>query len=161
MTKEFNLDELKQKYRKLQGEHNLPSFEELNREFYVEKIAESETDFLFREIRKFIADKFYNYMRFIETILNPVNAPIFIFSLIKSMTPEDKRKLGEVYDKLSEVYFKVIKLDVDSSKEKEAEFVNSAYSSWLEIKKELAGMLEKFKSINGKGEEGFNSKYFG
>lgn len=161
MTEKFNLEELKQRYQKLQEEHNLPSFEELNREFYVEKIAESETDFLFRELRKFIADKFYNYMRFIETILNPANAPIFIFSLIKSMTLEDKKKLGEVYDKLSEVYFRVIKLDVNSSEIKDAEFVNHAYNSWLGIKKELADVLEKFKSINGKGEEIFNSKYFG
>ena len=161
MAKEFNLDELKQRYKKLQEKHNLPEFEKLNREFYIEKIAESETDFLFRELRKFIADKFYNYMRFIETILNPTNAPIFIFSVIKSVTSEQKKRLGEIYDKLSEVYLEVIRLDVDSSEKKDADFVKNAYNSWLGIKTELMPILEKLKNTNSKGEENSNNKYFG
>ena len=158
---EFNLNELKQRYKQLQEKYNLPGFEEMNKEFYAEKIAESETDFLFRELRKFIADKYYNYMRFIETIINPSNAPIFIFSLIKSITPEQKKKFGQIYDKLSETYLEVIKLDVDSSEEKDAEFIRRSYNSWLIIKKELSEAIGQLKNSDSKSEENSNNKYFG
>lgn len=159
--KERTLADLKKDYSEIQRKYNLPSFEELNREFYIEKIAEAETDFLLREIRKFIADKFYNYMRLIETVLNPVNAPIFMFSLIKSITPEDKKKLGTIYDDMSEIYFEVIKLDAESSEKKDAEFTRKSYDSWLKIRKELSDSLEKIKAVKDKNEENSGSKYFG
>ena len=54
-----NLGKLKMDYIKIQSKYNLPSFEKLNEDFQVEKALESETDILIREIRKFMADKFY------------------------------------------------------------------------------------------------------
>ena len=40
-------------------------------------------------------------MRLIESILNPVSVPIFVFSIIKTLQTEDKNKLTEIYKKLS------------------------------------------------------------
>jgi len=158
--KEFDLSELKQRYKKLQEKYKLPDFEEMNQEFYIEKIAELETDFLTREIRRFIADKIYNYLRFIETILNPANAPMFIFSVIKSMTLEDKKKFNDIYEKLAEIDIELIKLDIESSEKKDAEFINNVYISWKEIKKELIDVVGRLKK--GKSEEkDRGSGYFG
>lgn len=158
--KEFDLKELKERYKTLQDKYNLPTFEELNQEFYIEKIAELETEFLTREIRRFIADKFYNYIRFVETILNPANAPMFIFSVIKSMTPEDKKKFNDIYEKLAEVDIELIKLDIESSEKKDAEFINHVSVSWKEIKKELIDVIGRLKK--GKNEEkDRGSGYFG
>ena len=160
MAKEHGLEELKQEYKKLQEKHGLPDFGDLNREFYIEKIAESETDFLFREIRKFIADKIYNYMRLIETIINPSNSPAFIFSFIKTLTAEDRKKLNEIYERLSETYFEIIKMDIETSEKKDADFIKTSYSFWMKIKKELMPILEKMK-LKGNNEENSSSKYFG
>ena len=92
MAKESDLENLKKDYEKIQRKHGLPSFQELNEDFQIEKVAEVETDFLVREIRKFMADKFSNYLRFIEAVLQPVNTPMFIFSIIKSIGAEEDRK---------------------------------------------------------------------
>ena len=70
---ESKLQELKDQYSELQKKHNLPSFDEMNKDFYIEKLAELESDLLMREIRKFISDRLYNYLRFIENLLNPQN----------------------------------------------------------------------------------------
>ena len=79
MTKEIELylPEFKKKYAKLEKKHNLPSFNQMNRDFQIEKLAEVETDYLIREIRKFSGEKFFNYFRFIESLLNPSNASMF------------------------------------------------------------------------------------
>lgn len=155
------LEKVREDYQKLQDKYNLPSFESLNHEFYIEKVAETETEILTREIRRFIADKIYNYLRFIETVLNPVNAPMFIFSVIKSMSQEDKKKLSDVYNKLSEINLDLIKLDIDSNEKKDAEFIIKVYNSWQSIKKELLFVIEKFKNNNEIKEEKSSSKYFG
>ena len=101
--KESELEKLKQDYKKIQKIHNLPDFEKLNSEFAIEKIADIETDFLIREIAKIMAEKFSNYLRFVELILNPANSPMFIFSLIKTMGEDEKKKFSEIYKELAKI----------------------------------------------------------
>lgn len=161
MAKEYDLNEVKAQYKKLQEKYPLPNFELLNQEFSIEKIAESQTEVLTREIRRYIADKIFNYLRFIETLLNPANAPMFIFSVIKSMNQDDKKKLNEIYIKLSEIDLELIKLDIESSESKDAEFIGQVYGTWQNIKKELIPILGKLKNIKENDEEKSNNKYFG
>ena len=136
------LEELKKDYKKIQKIYELPDFDSLNRDFQIEKVAESETDYLIREIRKYIADKLSNYLRFIETILNPVNAPIFVFSVIKSLGINEKNKLSETYKELAKFEVTLIKLDMNFSEEKEAEFIRNSYETWQKIKKDVLDVVE-------------------
>ena len=115
MEKECNLETLKKDYKELQAKHNLPSFEELNEDFNIEKAAEIEIELLIREIRRFVADKLLNYQRFVESVLNPVNVQMFIFSVIKSIGNEEKEKLTEIYKILSKNELKLIELDLQFS----------------------------------------------
>lgn len=158
MVEKSDLENLKKDYEKVQRKHDLPSFEELNKDFQVEKIAEVETDFLIREIRKFMSDKFSNYLRFIEAVLQPVNTPMFIFSIIKSIGVEEKKKLTDIYKKLVKIEVRVIELDIKFFEEKEAEFIKEFYEVWQEIKKDMLEIVESIKKnwdnkseVNGKG----------
>ncbi|MFH1592155.1 MAG: hypothetical protein ABIB47_02185 [Candidatus Woesearchaeota archaeon] len=155
---ESKLKDLKKEYKKLQDKYNLPSFEQLNQDFHIEKVAEVETEILIREIRKFIADKLANYLRFIETLLNPMNAPMFVFSVMKSISVDDKGKLTKSYKRLAKNEVKLIKIDLEFSEEKEAEFVKESYRIWQEIKKDLSEIVEAIEQnwdnkfeVNGKG----------
>ena len=91
--KKSSLQDVKKEYEKFKEKYNLPEFKKLNEDFYIERASDVETDFLLREIRKFISDRYSNYMRFVEAILNPVNSPMFIFSVIKLLGKEDKKVL--------------------------------------------------------------------
>lgn len=157
----FDLGKLKEYYNKLQGKYALPGFDELNKEFNIEKIAENETDFLLREIRKFIAEKSSNCLRFIEAVLNPVNAPMFIFSVVKSLGTEDREKLAEIYKKLSKNEIELLALDVEFSEEKDAAFIKEFYRLWQEIKKELLGIVDAIKKNWDNKSEMKGKDYFG
>ncbi len=158
---EFNLDEVKKRYRELEKKYNLPPFEELNKNFYIEKIADSETDFMTREIRRFISDKIYNYLRFVETLINPANAPMFIFSAIKLLTPDDKKKLNEIYRKLSEIDLDLIRLDISSTEEEDVNFIMGALASWNQIKNDLSEIVKRINAVAENKEEKTSSGYFG
>lgn len=158
MTKESNLEELKKDYREIQKKYDLPDFEKFNEDFQIEKISETETDFLAREIRKFIMDKFSNYLRFIETILHPVNASMFIFSVIKSIGNEEKKKLTDIYKKLIKNEVEFIELDLKFSEEMEIEFIKKSYAEWQEVKEDFLEIIKVIKKnwdnkfdINNKG----------
>ena len=160
MTEEFNLKKLEQDYLKIQKAYDLPSFDKMNEDFQIEKI-ESETVFLIREIRKFIADKFSNYFRFIETILNPVNVPMFIFSIIKSISTKEKEKLTEIYKKLAKVEVELIELDLKFSEKKEAEFVKHSYQIWQGIKEDFLTVIGVMKRNWDNKIEKDKEKYLG
>jgi hypothetical protein len=161
MAREYDLNEVKMQYKKLQEKYQLPNFELMNQEFSIEKIADTETEILTREIRRYIADKIFNYLRFIETLLNPANAPMFIFSVIKSMSQDDKKKLTDIYVKLSEIDLELIKLDIECSESKDAEFIGKVYDSWQNIKKELIPILSKLKNVKDNDEDKSANRYFG
>ena len=162
MTEEKSeLEELKENYEKIKETYNLPDFDELNKDFYIEKISEIETDFLTREIRRLVSERILNYLKFIETLLNPVNVPMFVFSFIKSINSEDKKKLSEIYSKLSSLDIRAIKLDIDSSQEYDANFIKETYEIWQFVKKELYEIIDKTEK-NKEGNSVQNNKgYFG
>jgi hypothetical protein len=160
-SKESKLKELKENYKKIQKVHNLPDFEDLNAEFSIEKVAEVETDFLVREIGRIMAEKFSNYLRFVELVLNPVNSPMFIFSIIKTIGENEKKKLSEIYKGLAKIELNLIELDVNFSEKKEADFINSSYKTWLNMKKDFMEVIDKIKSNWDNKYETNNKAYFG
>ncbi len=158
---ESDLKKLKENYKKIQEKYNLPDFEILNAEFGIEKIAEIETDFLIREVGKVMAEKFLNYLHFVEFILNPVNSPLFIFSVIKTLGEEEKKKFNEIYKELAKIEVRLIELDVDFSEEKEAIFIKESHEVWKKIKKDFVEIVGKIKKNWDNKSENNNKGYFG
>ena len=158
---ELCLEKLKKDYSIIQKKYSLPSFEELNMDFGIEKAADSETDYLIREVRKFMSDKLSNYLRFIERLLQPSNVPIFVFSIIKTLGVEEKNKLSEIYKKLAKVEVSLICLDLEFDEKKEAEFVINTFGFWQEIKKDLIEIIECIKCRWDSKSESNNKGYFG
>jgi len=161
MEKKFDLSQLKESYKSFKEKYSLPSFEKLNEDFLIEKVSESETDFILKEIRICITEKFLNYLRFIESIINPTNAPMFVFAITKTIGVKEKEKLVELYKKIAKVEIDMIELDLEYSEKKEAESIIRYYNIWQDIKKELTNIV---KSINGNWDakiEGNNKSYFG
>ncbi|MCF7910064.1 hypothetical protein K9L16_00120 [Candidatus Pacearchaeota archaeon] len=159
-NKEKNeIDDLKKKYSEFKEKYSLPSFEELNKDFAIEKISQNQTEFLLREIRRFMADKFVNYLRFIEVILQPANAPIYIYSIVKILTENQKNSFSEVYKKLSKIQLELFKLDIEFSEQSEVDFIKNSFEEWQEIKKDLLEVIN-FIEDNWEGKSAINSKNY-
>lgn len=160
MTKESDIEKLKLTYFKIMEKYHLPPFKELNEDFVIEKISEHETEILIREIRRFVGDKMVNYMRFIENLLNPVNVPMFMYSIIKQLSQENKKKLSNIYKILVGIEIKFIELDLEFSEEKEAEFIKDSFKIWQGIKKELLEILQQIDVDKDTKLETKNKGYF-
>ncbi len=145
MTEEWNLTILKDKYRNFQKQYNLLPFEKLNEDFQIEKVSEIETDFVLKEIRENITNKFLNYLRFIESILNPTNSPMFVFAITKTLGTKEREKLTELYKKIAKLEVDLIELDLEYSEKKEAEAIKKYSEMWQEMKKELMGIISIIK----------------
>ncbi len=157
----MGIKKLKEEYEKLQKKYSLPDFKKMNEDFHIEKIAETETELLLPEIRKWIWEKFANYMRLFEGILNPVNASMFIFSIIKSLNSEEKKNISEAYKKLMKEEIKIIRLDLEFNETNESEFIKESFRVWQEIKKDLSGIFLQIEKGEGTKAEENSKGYFG
>lgn len=155
-----NLSKLKKDYNKLTKDSTLPSFEKFNADFQIEKLSPDETMALEREMRREISEKFSNYLKVIETLLQPTNATMFIFSIIKKISKEDQLNLQDIYQELSIKELETVELDLEYDKEKEMKFLENAYKLWQEQKPKLMKIFSKLKNLKENKEKTSSANYF-
>lgn len=131
------LGKMKADYSKLRTKYSLPDFNKLNRDFEIEKASERESDCLLREMRKIMAEKEIAILRFLEMLLNPSNAPFFIFSIIKNLSASDKKVIERIYENICEFEILALSLDLLYDEKKEAEFIKRASKKWDEMTDDL------------------------
>ena len=94
-------------------------------------------------------------------MLNPSNAPIFVFQIVKNLDSDDKKNLEECYKKIVELEIKMIALDMNYLEKGESDFIKESYKEWQEVKK-LMNLVHS--SIVKNWNNGFKKKekgYFG
>ena len=155
----MELEELKNAYAEHERKYKLPSFNELNKNFEIEKI-ERQSDILPRIIRVVMMEKVIATQRFIESLLNPGNAPRILYRYLKSIGSEDTKKIEEIYDKFGVLTLKALSLDVEYKEDKEAEMIKEIQSVWEGCKKNLHEIIKDVQ--NPKEQQAKKEKsYFG
>lgn len=136
-----DLEILKEKYAVLEKKYNLPSFKAINEDFDIEKLQEKDTDMLAREIRRTMLEKNLAYLRFIEMILNPSQAPMFLLVFVKNIESVDRKALNDLYLELGRYETASLSLDNIYGEDKEADFVKMFFKKWQEVKDKFAKIM--------------------
>ena len=139
------LAKLKSDYEKLRKQYKLPTFNELNVEFEIEKLQDRETDFLLRQTRRALVEKVAVVIRFLEIIVNPAEgqAPLYIFSVLKNVSPEMRKVIEKVYKELTIIELGSLSLDIEYDEKNEVKFINEISGKWPRIKKDLKDITNK------------------
>ncbi len=140
----MSLVELIEKYGVLEKKYGLPSFSELNENFEVEKIKKSQ-ETLLRTIRKTLMEKVVNSLAFIESLLNPINAPRMYLPYLKSVTMEDKKELDTIYSVLSDIIIASLRLEIDYSEKEEAKMIKRITKDWESIKPSFRKVIDSMQ----------------
>jgi len=141
----MDLVDLKKEYRVFSKKYELPSFEDLNDNFEVDKI-DKESDTLLRVFRKVMMEKIISSLGFVEMFFNPMNAPRMYLNYIKSMSAEDKKSIEKIHSVFSEVSLAALGREVDYSEEKEAELIKKIFESWNSVKSDFRKILKNMKN---------------
>ena len=154
----MDLEDVKKEYGKVSGEHNLPSFQEINEDFEIDKI-DKESDCFVRAVRKCMMEKIVNAIGFLEMMLTPMNAPRMYIPFINNMSMNDKKEIDELYNSLSELSLFSLKLETVYSEKDEAEVVKKVFDVWQKGKIELAKLVDKIQKPSSSAKKERN--YFG
>ena len=155
----MEVEEFKKKYLQIGKRHKLPSFDELNLDFEIDKL-DKDSDNLLRAIRKIMMEKIVNSMGFLEMLVNPVNAPRMYIPYVRTMSVEDKKIIDEIYSSLAELSVLSLELEIYSGEGEEAVLINSVFEKWKEIKPKFRQILKSMKAPRNFSEKKERS-YFG
>lgn len=155
------LENLRNNYEPLKKKYSLPEFTELAEEFDIERAAEKQSSFTLREIRRTINDKISAYLHLFETFTNPSNAPMFIFSMLKNISEDEKQKVKDIYKQLAKIEMTIFKLDTIYSEKSEADFIKTATKEWKIMKKDILVLVEKFDKNFNVNSSTVSRGYFG
>jgi len=156
--KEFDFEKA---YDELKQKHNFPEFKELAQDFDIEKIQDKESIFLIREIRRSINEKISAYIHLLENLINPNAPPMFVFSILRNISPKDKETIKEVYKTLSKTQLETMKLDTIYNEEQEVKFINDIFKTWQELKPTIHKLIETFETNFETDDTSKERSYFG
>ena len=159
IKQESSLEEYKKKYEKFQKQFDLPSFQFLNENFEIEQLAGDETELFLKKIRKQILEKISSGLRALEMFLNPQNAPVFIFTVIKSFSKTDKEIIDRLYNQFAEFEILAFGLENTYEEQKEADFIKKASEGWTEISKDFNRLYDTMR-LNYKKESKKDDKSY-
>lgn len=126
--------------------YELPDFNLLAEDFDIEKAYEKDSSFLLREIRKAIIEKLSAYLQLFETFMNPSSPPMFVFSMIRNISEDERELIKKLYKKLSRYQLWSVKLDTIYNEEQEAKLINDAFNEWQLLKKEIFSLIESLEN---------------
>src|SRR3989344_4811748 len=140
----FNLLDFEKSYENLAKKYKLPSFEEMNADFEIDKI-DKETDLVLRQVRKTMMDKVVNSMQFLDMLLNPVNAPRMYLVFTQTMAQSDREIIDRMYGRFASLIVLSLDLEVDWSERGEADLILNIAKSWKETKPDFKKLLDRIK----------------
>ena len=154
------MSEIKDQYNLLKSKYNLPVFNEIDHVFEI-SIIDNE-HFLLREIRKIIIAKIKSFTDILEDIIHP-NSTVSAYHECRFFSEDEKKQLYDLYGKLMGVIRTSNMLEVDSSDELEARFINDSFNAWPIMKKDLAVIMKKLRDCWSAEEiaDTGTSRYFG
>lgn len=127
---------VKEAYNKIKKKYSvLPVYNELNDEFEISSIENEE--FLLREIRKKIGEKFSAFMERLATILQPESISISEFYEFRCFSNDEKTKLFNLFKELRFQYRHFTHLELLLDDKKDAEAIADSLKFWKGFRKKL------------------------
>jgi len=136
------MTELEKLYAEVKKKVDLPSFVNLDKEFEISDLEE--TEFFLRKIRRRIIEKFEQFEKFFESLLHPETS---FSSMIecKEFSDREMKEIFELYKKIKIIEKKSDLLEVISDIKIEAEFINETYNKWRDLKVKFLPLMQKTK----------------
>ena len=136
--------ELEKQYNELKKKFNLPEFKEVDNEFELSDLEE--TNFLLRSIIRRIDEKLDFYTTMIEEILQPDTSNLYAMHETRYFDENEKNMMYDLYRKLMDFNRQSIELSLQHDESNEVKFINNFFVEWNELKEELLKYAKKMRA---------------
>jgi len=137
-------NETEKQYNELRKKHKLPEFKDIDFEFEISDLEE--TNFLLRAIVRRIAEKLDFYSTMLEEILQPDTSNLYAMHEIRYFDDDEKKQMYGLYSKLMNFNRQSIEVSLQHNEKDEADFVKDLFDEWKSLKQELLRFVKKMRA---------------
>ena len=137
-------NETEKQYNELRKKHKLPEFKDIDFEFEISDLVE--TNFLLRAIVRRIAEKLDFYSTMLEEILQPDTSNLYAMHEIRYFDDDEKKQMYGLYSKLMNFNRQSIEVSLQHNEKDEADFVKDLFDEWKSLKQELLRFVKKMRA---------------
>lgn len=136
-------DKIEKQYTELKKKFKLPEFKEIDFEFELSDLEE--TNFLLRAIIRRMAEKLDFYSTMLEEILQPDTSNLYAMHETRFFDEDEKKRMYDLYTKLMNFNRQSIEVSLERDEREEANFINGFFDEWKNLKYELLKFVKKMK----------------
>ena len=140
----MTIKEIENQYNELRKKLKLPEFRDIDFEFELSDLEE--TNFLLKNIIRRIAEKLDFYSTMIEEILQPDTSNLYAMHEIRYFDDDEKKQMYGLYTKLMNFNRQSIEVSLEHNEKIEVEFINTLFDEWKELKQELLRFVRKMRA---------------
>ncbi|MAE42682.1 hypothetical protein CMO93_02835 [Candidatus Woesearchaeota archaeon] len=137
------VDDIEKEYSKLCKKYKLPKFKELDEEFEISSLEN--TNFLLSNILRKVGEKIEFYANLINDLLQPDTSSLSSMHEIRFFADKEKNNIYDLFKRLMKVHRNAIVLALEHDGKNQAKFLNDFLIEWLNIKKQLLVYVGKMK----------------
>ncbi len=137
--------ETEKQYSELKKKHKLPDFREIDFEFEISDLEE--TNFLLRAVVRRIAEKLDFYSTMLEELLQPEPSNLYAMHETGFFDEGEKKQMNALYSRLMILNRSSIEVTLNSSENEQAAFVSNTFNEWKTLKNELLKLVKKMKGV--------------
>ena len=135
--------DIKGEYQKLAKRHKLPKYIDIDKDFEISTI--DKTEFLLREIRRKILDKFDGIREILEHIIQPDANSFSSMYETRIFSDEEKKKIYNIYKTLMRMDRTASIVNLRADEKEDAQYIKNTFAEWQKLKPKLMQYFEKIK----------------
>ena len=136
-------NETEKQYNELRKKYKLPEFREIDYEFELSDL--DETNFLMKSVMRRISEKLDFFTAILEELLQPDASNISSIHESRFFDEFEKKEMYDIYRKLMTFNRRSIELSLAGNEKNESEFIAEFFSEWKSMKEGLKKYLNKMK----------------
>ncbi len=140
----MSTDKTEQQYSELKKKYKLPDFKDIDLEFEISDLEE--TNFLLLAIVRRIAEKLDFYSTMLEEILQPDTSNLYAMHEIRYFDEDEKKQMYGLYTKLMNFNRQSIEVSLIHNEKDEIDFINNLFNEWKALKQELLKFVKKMRA---------------
>jgi len=136
-------NEIEKQYSELKKKFKLPEFKEIDNEFELSDLEE--TNFLLRAIMRRISEKLDFYSTVLEEVLQPDASNLYAMHETRYFDDEEKNSMYDLYKRLMSCSRHSIEISIEHNEKDEADFINNFFEEWKPTKADLLKFIKKMR----------------
>jgi len=143
MTKMQTSKETEKQYNELRKKLKLPEFKEINFEFEIRDLEE--TNFLLRSIIRRMEERLDFYSTMLEELLQPDTSNLYAMHETRYFDDDEKKQMYGLYSKIMSFNRQSIEVSLSHNEKEEADFISTLFNDWKSLRQELLRFVKKIK----------------